>query len=49
MKKHVVPVLAVLSAALLATAVYFVFVRSPLEYSFNVDGRLNGSSLFYNQ
>jgi heme exporter protein C len=49
MKKLAVPVLAVASAATLAAAVYFVFVKSPLQYGFTADGRLNGSSLFYNQ
>lgn len=49
MKKLAVPVLAVLAAGFLAAAVYFVFVRAPIQYGFTADGRLNGSSLFFNQ
>lgn len=49
MKKLAVPVLSVLAAGCLAVAVYFVFVRAPLQYAYTADGRLNGSSLFFNQ
>jgi heme exporter protein C len=49
MKRFAVPVLAVLAAATTAAAVYMIFVRTPLQYGFTAEGRLNGSSLFYNQ
>ncbi len=49
MKKLAVPVLAVASAGCLAAAIWFIFVRAPVQYGFTADGRLNGSSLFYNQ
>ncbi len=49
MKKLAVPVLAVLAAGCLAAAVWWVFAVAPLQYGYTVDGRLNGSSLFFNQ
>jgi heme exporter protein C len=49
MKRLLVPVLAVLSAAMMAVAIHLVFVVVPIEYSFTADDRLNGSSLFFNQ
>ena len=49
MKKLVVPVLAVITAGFMAAAVYWVFIKAPVQYSFTADGRLNGSSLFFNQ
>ena len=49
MKKLALPILAVLAAGCLAAAVYWIFVKAPVEYGFTADGRLNGSSLFYNQ
>jgi heme exporter protein C len=48
MKKLAVPVLAVASAGCLAAAIWFIFVRAPVQYGFTADGRLNGSSLFFN-
>ena len=49
MKKLVVPVLSVIAAALMAAAIWFIFVKAPVQYGFTGEGRLNGSSLFYNQ
>lgn len=49
MKRLAVPVLAVLSAVTLAVAIHYIFIRAPIEYGFTEDGRLAGSSLFYNQ
>lgn len=48
-KKIIIPLLAVLSAVGLAYSVYLVFYGSPLEYGLNEAGKLNGSSLFFNQ
>lgn len=49
MKKLVVPVCSVVAGLLLAYAVWVIFVKAPVQYSFTADGRLNGSSLFFNQ
>jgi heme exporter protein C len=49
MKRFAVPVLAALSAVTLAVALHYIFIKAPLQYSFTADGRLNGSSLFFNQ
>lgn len=49
MKKLVVPVLGVLAAIALAIAIYLIFMTTPLEYGISRDGRLAGSSLFFNQ
>jgi heme exporter protein C len=49
MKRLAVPVLAVLSAISLAVAIHFIFVKAPLQYSITDEGRLVGSSLFFNQ
>jgi heme exporter protein C len=49
MKKLVVPVLALCAAICLATALYFIFIKAPIQYAFTAEGRLNGSSLFFNQ
>jgi heme exporter protein C len=49
MKKLVVPVLAVAAAICLAVSIHFIFVKAPLQYAFTANGRLNGSSLFFNQ
>jgi heme exporter protein C len=49
MKRLAVPVLAVLSAITLAAAIHFIFIEAPLQYGFTAEGRLNGSSLFFNQ
>src|ERR1043166_1760023 len=49
MKRFAVPVLAVVATLLMAYALHVIFVRAPLEYAFAEDGRLVGSSLFFNQ
>lgn len=49
MKKLVVPVLSVIAGLLLAYAVWVIFVKAPVQYGYTADGRLNGSSLFFNQ
>jgi heme exporter protein C len=49
MKRFAVPVLALLSALTLAVAIHYIFIKAPLQYSFTAEGRLNGSSLFFNQ
>jgi heme exporter protein C len=49
MKKLAVPVLAVLAGIGFVVSVYLVFVQAPLQYGYTAEGRLNGSSLFWNQ
>src|ERR1041384_6294185 len=49
MKKLAVPILTFLAAAGIAISIYVIFFRAPLEDTFNDAGRLNGSSLFFNQ
>jgi heme exporter protein C len=49
MKKLVVPVLSVIAGLLLAYAVWVIFAKAPVQYGYTADGRLNGSSLFFNQ
>lgn len=49
MKKLVVPVLCVVAAGLMAVAIWFIFIEAPVQYGFTAEGRLNGSSLFFNQ
>ncbi len=49
MSKWAVPILAVLGGAGLALSVYLVFFETPLQYAMLSNGRLDGSSLFYNQ
>src|SRR5215471_12030915 len=49
MKKLTVPVFAVLAAAGIAASIYSVFFQAPLQYGLTDDGKLNGSSLFFNQ
>ena len=49
MKKLAVPIFSVLAAIGLAVSVYMVFYVAPLQYGVNDDGKLNGSSLFFNQ
>lgn len=49
MKKLAVPVLAVAAAGCLVAAIYFIFIKAPIQYGFTAEGRLNASSLFYNQ
>src|SRR5438445_7365021 len=47
--KRIVPVLAVLAAVGLVASVYLVFFVAPLEFGYDEQGNLNGSSLFFNQ
>lgn len=49
MKKLAVPVFTVLAAAGLAASIYLIFFQAPLQFGLNEDGKLNGSSLFFNQ
>ena len=49
MKKLVAPLFCVLAAAGFIGAIYLVFFVAPLQYGLQEDGRLNGSSLFFNQ
>lgn len=49
MKKPTIPVFAVLAAAGIAASLYSIFFQAPLQYGLTDDGRLNGSSLFFNQ
>src|SRR5262245_36910529 len=44
-----IPVFAVISAAGIAASIYLIFYRAPLQYGMTDAGRLNGSSLFFNQ
>ena len=48
MKKYIVPVCAVIAGLGIAYAVYLVFFVTPLQYGLGENGRLNGSSLFFN-
>ena len=47
--KKLIPVFTALAAAGVAASIYLVFFQAPLQYGLNEDGRLNGSSLFFNQ
>src|SRR3954447_6480956 len=49
MKKPTIPVFTVLAAVGIATSIYAIFFHAPLQYGLNEDGKLNGSSLFFNQ
>jgi heme exporter protein C len=49
MKRFAVPILAIIAAVLIAYSLHVIFVRAPLQYSVAEDGRLMGSSLFFNQ
>jgi heme exporter protein C len=49
MKKFLVPLCAGLAAVAFAGALWLVFVDAPLQFGYNDDGTLNGSSLFFNQ
>jgi heme exporter protein C len=49
MKKLAVPIFSVLAAIGIAVSVYMVFYVAPLQYGVNEAGKLNGSSLFFNQ
>jgi heme exporter protein C len=47
--KLAIPVLTVLAAVGIAISLYQIFFVAPLQYGLNADGKLNGSSLFFNQ
>ena len=49
MKKLAVPLFTVLGAITIAASIYKVFYTAPLQFGTNEDGKLNGSSLFFNQ
>lgn len=49
MKKPIIPLFTVLAAVGIATSLYSIFFQAPLQYGLNDDGKLNGSSLFFNQ
>src|SRR6266436_2014349 len=49
LKKFAVPMFTVLAAAGIAAAIYMIFFVAPLQYGLNDDGKVNGSSLFFNQ
>ncbi|HEY0481468.1 MAG TPA: cytochrome c biogenesis protein CcsA [Kofleriaceae bacterium] len=49
MKKLVIPAFTLLAAAGIAISIYLIFFQAPLQYGLNEDGKLNGSSLFFNQ
>jgi heme exporter protein C len=49
MKKLAVPIFSVLAAIGIAVSLYMVFYVAPLQYGVNEAGKLNGSSLFFNQ
>ncbi|HEX3765300.1 MAG TPA: cytochrome c biogenesis protein CcsA [Kofleriaceae bacterium] len=49
MKKLIIPVFAVLAAVGIAFSIYMIFYQAPLQYGLDEAGRLNGSSLFFNQ
>ena len=49
MNKLVVPILCVLAAVGFLWSIHLVFEVAPLQWGKTADGRLNGSSLFWNQ
>jgi len=49
MKKLATPLFSILAAAGVACSVYLVFFTTPLQISYNEAGKLNGSSLFFNE
>jgi heme exporter protein C len=49
MKKLVVPILCVIAAIAFAYSLHLIFDVAPLQWGKTADGRLNGSSLFFNQ
>jgi heme exporter protein C len=49
MKKRLIPLFTVLAAAGIAYTIYLIFYSAPLQFGLNADGKLNGSSLFFNQ
>jgi heme exporter protein C len=49
MKRFAIPILAITASLLIAFALHVIFVKAPVEYSITDEGRLVGSSLFFNQ
>ena len=49
MTKYSVPLLVVLASIAFVGSLYLVFFVAPLQWGLTADGRLNGSSLFFNQ
>jgi heme exporter protein C len=49
MKKLAVPLFAAIAAVGIALSIYEIFYVAPLQYGVNEAGKLNGSSLFFNQ
>ena len=49
MKNRLIPVFTVLAAVGIAYTLYLIFYSAPLQFGLNADGKLNGSSLFFNQ
>lgn len=49
MKKVAIPLFATLAAIGVAYSIHLIFFVTPLQYGLNEDGKLNGSSLFFNQ
>ncbi len=49
MKKLIPPMFTVLAAVGIAVSIYLVFFEAPLEFGVDDKGKLNGSSLFFNQ
>ena len=49
MTKYSVPLLTVLASIAFVASLYLVFMVAPLQWGLTADGRLNGSSLFFNQ
>jgi heme exporter protein C len=49
MKRFIIPVFAVLAAVGIAASIYMIFYQAPLQFGVDEAGKLNGSSLFFNQ
>lgn len=49
MKKLLIPVFTALAAVGIAYSLHLIFFEALLQFGFNADGKLNGSSLFFNQ
>ena len=49
MTKRLIPMFTVLAAVGIAYTLHLIFYSAPLQFGLNPDGKLNGSSLFFNQ
>src|SRR5215470_7148981 len=49
MKQRLIPMFTVLAAVGIAYTLYLIFYYAPLQFGLDADGKLNGSSLFFNQ